>query len=100
MTKNQIIKSNTRSFESLWAKLNILNTINRRKLSFNYIEESQQELLNMQLTDFHNIIDKYLSEKEMVYIVVGDAATQYDNLEKLSLGKPIKLDIYGNTLEQ
>ena len=85
---------------SLGAKLNILNNINRRKLSFNYIEESQQELLDMQLKDFHDIINTYLNEKEMIYFVVGDAVTQYDNLEKLGLGKPIKLDIYGNTLEQ
>ena len=100
MTKSMIIRSNTTSFESLDAKLNILNNINRRKLSFNYIEESQNDLLDMQLKDFHDIINTYLNEKEMIYVVVGDAATQYDNLEKLGLGKPIKLDIYGNTLEK
>ena len=44
------------------------------------------------------MISTYLKEPEMVYLVVGDKATQYEELKKL--GKPIiELDIKGNPVK-
>lgn len=97
LTKNKLIKQNTRSYESLGAKLNILKNISKYNKSLNYIEEQQQVLQNMTLSDFQAIIDKYIQEEEMIYIVVGDKATQFNEVKKLD--KPIvELDIYGNTI--
>ncbi len=95
LTKNKLIKQNTRAYESLSAKLNILKDISKYDKSLTYIEEEQQVLQDMDLSDFKEMIDKYIPEEEMVYIVVGDKATQFSEVQKL--GKPIvELDIYGN----
>ena len=36
---------------------------------------------------------------DMFYLVVGDAATQLDEVAQLGPGLPIILDIYGNLVE-
>lgn len=98
LTKNKLIKQNTRAYESLGAKLNILKDISKYDKSLTYIEEEQQVLQEMDLSDFKAIIDGYMQEEEMVYIVVGDKATQFCEVQKL--GKPIiELDIYGNVVK-
>ena len=52
----------------------------------------------MTLADYKNMIAKYLQEDEMVHVVVGDKATQLEEVKKL--GKPvIELDIYGNSID-
>ena len=97
ITKNKILKDNTRAYESLGAKLGILRSISKYNKPVDYIEKEQELLVNMTLDDYHNVINKYLKEEDMIYIVVGDKETQLQEVEKL--GKPIvELDIHGNTL--
>lgn len=97
LTQNKLIKQNTRAYESLSAKLNILKDMSKYDKSLSYIEEEQQVLQNMNLSDFQTIIDTYIQEREMIYIVVGDKATQFNEVKKL--GKPVvELDIYGNAI--
>ncbi len=45
VTKNKVVKSNTRAFESLNAKLGIIRNISKYNQSMNYLDESQEELL-------------------------------------------------------
>ncbi len=98
LTQNKLIKQNTRAYESLGAKLNILKDISKFDKSLTYIEEEQRVLQNMDLSDFKGMVDKYIQEEEMIYIVVGDKATQFNEVKKL--GKPIvELDIYGNVIK-
>lgn len=95
LTKNKVLKANTRALESLGAKLGMLRTISKYDKSENYIEKDQEELVNMTLEDYKKIINTYLQEQEMIYVVVGDKATQLNEVKKL--GKPVvELDIYGN----
>lgn len=95
LTKNKVLKANTRALESLGAKLGMLRTISKYDKSENYIEKDQEELVNMTLEDYKKIINAYLQEQEMIYVVVGDKATQLNEVKKL--GKPVvELDIYGN----
>jgi zinc protease len=35
------------------------------------------------------LVNKYIDPSKMYYVVVGDAKTQLDDLEKVGLGKPI-----------
>jgi zinc protease len=51
--------------------------------------------MNMELVDFKSTINKYVDEKDMVYLVVGDKATQLEEVKKLGKNV-IELDIYGN----
>ena len=97
ITKNKLLKNNTRALESLGAKLNVLRTISKYNRPENYIEGDQKELIDMTLKDYQTVISKYLQEGEMIYVVVGDKETQFEEVKKL--GKPIvELDIYGNIM--
>lgn len=100
VTKNRVVKSNTRSFESPPAKLGLLRRISRFGLSDSFLEEEMEELKAMSTADFQKTIDTYLKEGEMFYLVVGDAATQLDRVAKLGYGKPTMLDIHGEPVSR
>ncbi len=97
LTKNKILKASTRAYESLGAQLGMLRNISKYNRSHTFTEEDQKELVNMSLEDYKTIIAKYLNEEDMIYVVVGDKATQFEEVKKL--GKTvIELDIHGNKI--
>ena len=97
LTKNKILKGNTRAYESLGAQLGILRQMSKYDRAEDYLDKNQEELINMTLQDYKSIINKYMDEEDLTYLVVGDKATQFEEVKKL--GKPvIELDIYGNKL--
>jgi len=98
ITQNKLLKGNTRAFESMNSKLGILRNISKYNKSYKYIEEEQNELLNMTLDDFIQMIDKHLVEDQMLYVVVGDKATQLEQVNQIGKGKAIEIDIHGNLL--
>jgi zinc protease len=95
VTKNQIIKSNTRAFESLADKLSMLRQMSLLGLPSDFVERNQEALLAMTRGDFRTLIETYLDESQMIYVVVGDAATQRERLSALGYGQPVLLDIHG-----
>ena len=95
VTKNQIIKGNTRAFESLNAKLGLLRRMSRLALPDDFLERDQATLLEMTQDDFREVINTYLDESRMSYVVVGDAETQLGRVAELGYGEPVLLDIYG-----
>jgi len=98
-TRSKILKSNTRAFESLDAKLDILRNISKYDRPLNYPEVDQQTLMEMNLEDYKALIDNYLQEEDFFYILVGDKATQLEEVKKL--GKPVvEIDLYGNVLSE
>ncbi|NNJ83200.1 MAG: insulinase family protein [Flavobacteriaceae bacterium] len=99
LTKNKIVKQNTRAYESLNAKLGILTNIDKYGKPRNYIDLEQQELMAMTLDDFKSTIDKYMQEDKMIYVVVGDKATQLEEVRKLGK-KVVELDIFGNEIRE
>ena len=97
LTKNKLLKGNTRAYESLGAQLGILRRISKYNKPDTFLVDDQNELINMSLADYKSIINTYLNEDGMIYLIVGDKATQYSEVEKL--GKPVtELDIYGNKI--
>ena len=95
VTQNQIIKGNTRAFESLNAKLGLLRRMSRLGLPPDFLERDQATLLDMTQDDFREVITTYLDESRMIYLVVGDAETQLGRVAELGYGEPVVLDIYG-----
>ena len=95
VTKNQILKGNTRAFESLNAKLGLLRRMSRLGLPPDFLESDQATLLGMTLEDFRAVINTYLDESRMIYLVAGDADTQLGRVAELGYGEPVVLDIYG-----
>jgi len=97
LTKNKLLKADTRAYESLGAKLGMIRNISKYDKPSDYAEKDQAELVSMTLTDYKTTIETYLQEKDMIYLVVGDKASQLEEVKKL--GKPvIELDIYGNSI--
>ena len=95
ITQNKLLKENTRAFESLGSKLAILRDISKYDKPADFVEQKQEELLDMDLEDFKEVIEEYLVEDEMIYVVVGDKATQMEEVKKF--GKPVvELDIFGD----
>ncbi len=99
MTKEKILKGNLKSFESLSARLGILRNISKFGKSNKYIDEEQAVLKGMDLEGFKEIIGRYLNEEEMIYLVVGDAETQLEDIRNAGKGEPIILDLQGNLVQ-
>lgn len=96
LTKNKVLKGSTLTYESLSAKLSMLNSISKYNRSLRFIEEDQQKLVGMKLDDYQRIINKHFKEDDMIYLVVGDKATQLEEVKKLGKVKVVQLDIHGN----
>jgi zinc protease len=99
ITKNKILKSNTLAYESLGSKLGLLREISKYGKSKKFVEDDQKELMNMTLADFKTIINKYMTEKDQFYLIVGDKATQLKEVTQLK-GKVIQLDSSGGPLSE
>ena len=96
ITRSKLIKGDSRKYESLDEKLKILENISKYGRSLNYIVEDQNELMAMTLDDHTSIITNYFEENKMIYLIVGDKKTQFENLKELNNGNVTELDIYGN----
>jgi zinc protease len=99
VTKNQLVKANTRAFESLGAKRRMLQRMSKFGLPADFAEREQRELLAMELDDFHELIERHLDEDDMIYVVVGDARTQLDRVAGLGLGPATLLDVHGAAIQ-
>lgn len=98
-TKNALIKSNSRRFETQGALLGMLQEMSAYNLAPNYIEDEETTVRNMTLEQHKALANKYLDESRMAYLVVGDAATQYAQFEKMGFDEVKLLDKDGNETE-
>lgn len=97
VTKNKLLKSNTLQYENLGAKLTLLRQMSKYGKSKTFVEDDQKELVTMTLADFKKAIGTYMKEQEMVYLIVGDKATQWSEVNQLK-GKVTLLDINGDVV--
>ena len=100
-TKNALIKSNSRRFETQFALLGMLQEMSTYGLDSNYIEKEEDIIRNMTLEKHKMLANKYLDESKMAYLVVGDAATQFSQFKTMGFdevkllskeGEEVKLD--------
>ena len=92
VTKGFSIKSSARAFETLGAKLNMLTNISNYGYSDNYAKQQEELVKAMTVEDIKALVEKYIKPNQMIYLIVGDAATQLDKLEALGFGKPVLLN--------
>lgn len=95
ITKNKVLKNNTLSYESLGSKLGALREISKYGKPVNFVEKDQQELMQMTLADFKSIITQQMNEPDMIYVIVGDKATQLEEIKRLK-GAVTLLDSNGS----
>ena len=100
VTRNQLIKRNARAYETLDAKLRLLNRIARHKLPLDIVEREQELLRAMTTEDFQRVIRDYMDESDMVWIVVGDGATQISPVAEFGHGEPLQLNRQGAPIVQ
>jgi zinc protease len=92
-TRGALVKSNARRFETLGALLGMLNSIGTYGLPVDYIKTQEDFVKNITAEKHQELAQKYIQPERMIYLVVGDAATQMEELTKLSFGKPILIEI-------
>lgn len=92
VTQSYMVKSNTRKFETLDSKLDMLSDISNYSLDYDFIQQRAEKVMNMTVMDIRELADKYVDPDKMYYVIVGDAQTQLEDLKKLGLGDPILLN--------
>lgn len=91
-TKNALIKSNALRFETQRSLLAMLQEISTYGLSENYIEEQEKIVEAMTLEQHRELANKYLDPSRMIYLVVGDAATQFEQFREMGFDEVRLLD--------
>lgn len=92
VTKSYTLKSNARAFETLSSKLNMLTNISNYNFPVDYAKQREAIVRNMTVDDIKALAKTYLRPDQMIYVIVGDAATQLNKLEELGYGKPVLLN--------
>lgn len=100
LTRQKVVKANTRAFESLNAKLGILHEISEYDRPVDFVEQEQQALLSMPLEEYQRVISEYLAEPQMTWVIVGDGETQLEPVTEFAGGNVTVLDIHGQPVEQ
>ena len=92
VTKGFTLKSGARAFETLGAKLNMVSEISDFGLADDYVLQQQAEVENLTVNDVKQLYANYIHPDKMIYLIVGDKASQFERLEALGLGTPILLN--------
>ncbi|WP_410198327.1 M16 family metallopeptidase [Aequorivita ciconiae] len=95
-TKNALIKSNARRFETQASLLGMLQQINQYDLPDNYIENEEKIVRNMNLQEHKVLANKYLDASKMAYVIVGDAETQYEQFKDMGFDEVKLVDKNGD----
>jgi zinc protease len=98
-TQNALTLSNTRRFETAAALRGMLGQIATYDLPFDYVAQEEEIVRTMTLERHRELAQQYLDVDRMIYLVVGDAATQLDAVRGLGLGDPILLDVNGRPVQ-
>ena len=99
-TKNALIKSNARRFETQGSLLNMLEEMSAYNLESDYIEDEEEVIRKMTLEQHKALANKYLDETKMAYLVVGDAETQLEQFKDMGFDEVKVLDKHGNEVKQ
>ena len=65
-----------------------------------YAKQREEIVKALTVDDIKALGEKYIRPDKMIYLVVGDAATQLDKLEQLGFGKPVLLNPTYEALDQ
>ena len=88
-TRNTLLKSNARRFETLGSLLGMISTMSAYGLPADYIKQEEAYVKALTPEKQLVIVKKYIDPSKMYYVVAGDAKTQLKELEKAGLGKPV-----------
>jgi len=98
-TRSAMIRSNAGKFETIGSLMGMLHDISTFNLPSDYVKKEEQIADKMTIDQAKAIYSKYIQPDNMVYVVVGDARTQFERLKEAGLGEPIMLDKQGNVVK-
>jgi zinc protease len=88
-TKNSLLKSYARKYETLGALTGMLGEISMYNLPKDYVKTEQETIRNMTLEQHKALARKYINPNRMYYVIAGDAATQAVPLKSLEFGEAV-----------
>lgn len=86
------------AYETPDAKMSVLSDITNNNLSLDFYKKNEAALNKLTLNQVRAVYNKYLYEQGMIYVIAGDAASQFEGLKELGLGDPVLLDKNGNPI--
>jgi len=90
--KSSLSKSNAGKFETLQQLNSMLEPIVIYDLPTDYVKQREAVVQKM-TTEEHKILSqKLIHPDNLIFLIVGDKATQFDKLKELGLGDPVLLD--------
>jgi zinc protease len=92
VTRSALSKSRARAFETAGAKLDVLEAIGDYGLPADYLTREAQIIDQMTVEQIQALAREYLRTDRMLYVVVGDAATQAERLEALGYGPVVMIN--------
>jgi zinc protease len=98
-TKNALIKSNARRFETQFALLGMLQEMSTYGLSPDYIEGEEATVRNMTLATHKALANKHLDPSKMAFLIVGDAESQYVQFKDMGFDEVLLLDKEGEEVK-
>ena len=90
-TKDALMKANALKFETLGSLVGMLNTMSLYNLPADYIKQEEAFVKALTVDIHKELASKYIDPMHMYYVVVGDAASQLADMEKVGFGKPVLL---------
>ncbi|MYJ16483.1 MAG: insulinase family protein, partial [Gemmatimonadetes bacterium] len=97
-TQGFLLRANARAFETLGAKLGVVRAVSVYGFAPDYILERERIVREMTIDRLRELAERHLDTQGMIWLVVGDAATQRDRLAALGLGEAVMLDRTGRPL--
>lgn len=91
-TKSFLIKSNARAFETAGAKLNMLSNISDFGWNPDYVKDREKVVKNMTKERISALANQYVNPTKMIWLIVGDAETQFERMKELGFGEAILLN--------
>jgi zinc protease len=93
--KSTLLLSNSGKFETLQQLNEMLAPIAMYNLPFDYIKQREEIVQNMTPDTHAALSQQFIHPGKLIYLVVGDKATQFDKLRELGLGEPVLLTTDG-----
>jgi zinc protease len=69
----------------------MLSSISKYNLPPDYVLKEEDVVRNMTLERHKQLARQYIQPDRMIYVVAGDAASQFKPLEKIGYGRPVLL---------
>jgi len=92
-TKDALIKSNARGFETLRSLHSMLVNISAYDLPFDYVKREEAFIKSLTPEMHKELAQRLINPDHMYYVVVGDAETQLPALKSVGLGDPVLMKL-------